>query len=146
MPKRYFDETAEKRIIAAIQEAEARTSGEIMVHIETRCPSDALSRGLQLFRQLGVDQTKLHNGVLIYAAINDRRLAIIADTGINAVVAESFWEQTKAQIIAYFLDEEYTDGLVEGICLVGDALAHYFPVVRDQPNINQLPDEISFGQ
>lgn len=144
MARRYFSEEGQQRIINAIKEVELRTSGEIMVHVESRCFESALERGLELFESLRVHSTDARNGVLIYAAFQDRKLAIIADVGINAVVAENFWDQIKSQIVAYFQDDEYVEGLVEGIHMVGDALERYFPY---QPgDINELPDEISFGE
>lgn len=143
MATRFFSETEKQTIVEAIQNVELRTSGEVMIHIEGRCFENALERGLKLFQQLGVYRTQLRNGVLIYAALQDRKLAIVADEGINAVVAEGFWEQIKAQIVAYFQDDEYVEGLLEGIELIGDALERYFPYQPD--DINELPDEISFG-
>lgn len=144
MARRYFSPEQEVQLLQAIKDAESSTSGEVVLHIENRCLKDVLERAWELFQELNVQDTKLKNGVLIYASFNDRKLAILADEGITAMVADNFWDQIRAQIISYFQDGEFTEGLVEGIGLVGDALATYFP--RQEDTTNELPDTISFGE
>jgi uncharacterized membrane protein len=47
-------------------------------------------------------------------------------------------------MLNHFRDNQFTEGLVEGIMLVGKRLKKHFPHQTD--DINELPDEISFDK
>jgi uncharacterized membrane protein len=123
--------------------AELDTSGEIRVHIDTKCKGEVMNRAFNVFKKLRIDETDLHNGVLFYLAIKNRKFAVIGDTGINKVVPEDFWEDLKHDMLNAFREEKFTDGLVDGITKTGTFLKKYFPYQTD--DLNELPDEISFG-
>lgn len=141
--KDLFTEAQRNTIVAAIQEAEKQTSGEIRVHIENTVKEDPLDRAVDLFYQLDMNQTALRNGVLIYLAVKDRQLAIIGDKGINEVVEEGFWDHIKDTMIAHFKEGQFTEGLSAGIAMAGEALRAYFPYQEDDKN--ELSDDISFN-
>lgn len=143
-PADFLGKEAEKIIVYAIGKAESRTSGEIRVHIESRCKTDVLDRATAVFKTLSMHKTKERNGVLLYLSVNDRKFAIIGDTGINAVVPADFWDSTKEIVISHFKKGEFTEGLLAGIELTGNHLKQYFPHQKD--DVNELPDEISFGK
>jgi len=130
-------------ILDAIKEAEKETSGEIRVHIETRLSGDVLDRASWIFKKIGMDRTKERNGVLFYLAIKNRKFAIIGDTGINARVPEGFWDKIKNVMESDFREKRFSDGLAKGILMAGDQLKEHFPHLAD--DVNELPDEISFG-
>ena len=56
----------EPRIVAAIAEAEKKTSGEIRVYISHKQRHDALSFAKKRFQELGMFRTRQRNAVLIY--------------------------------------------------------------------------------
>ena len=143
-PSEFFGKENGKLIVSAIKQAEAKTSGEIRVHIETRCKSDVLDRAASVFKSLSMHKTKERNGVLFYLSINDRKFAIIGDTGINAVVPADFWDTTKEIVINHFKTGEFTRGLIEGIELTGKHLKQYFP--HQKNDVNELSDDISYGK
>lgn len=140
----FFTKQEKEDISQAIMMAELDTSGEIRVHIENTCKEDVLDRAAYLFRTLGMDRTEKRNGVLIYLAVKNRRFAIIGDTGINQVVPENFWNDTKEIMLNHFRDGKYTDGLIAAIESAGTHLKRHFPYQRN--DVNELSDEISFGK
>ncbi|MBY5951590.1 TPM domain-containing protein [Algoriphagus sp. NF] len=144
MPEKLFSAEDRKTIIAAIQEAENNTSGEIQVHIENHCRIDVLDRAAEVFETLKMHQTKERNGVLFYLAVLDHKFAILGDGGINAVVPDDFWEKIKDHMAALFREQKFTQGLIDGILMAGKELAAHFPHQGDDDE-NELPDEISFG-
>ena len=76
-PADYFSPAEREEICQAITEAEKKTSGEIRVFIEGNCPQDnPLNRAQEVFSQLKMEATAARNGVLIYLAMRDHRLAI----------------------------------------------------------------------
>lgn len=140
----FFTPEQQEDIKLAILDAELDTSGEIRVHIETKCSGDAANRAAHIFEILQMDKTELHNGVLFYLAVRNRKFAVIGDSGINALVDENFWNQIKGILIENFARDKFTEGLVTAIGKVGAELKKYFPHKRE--DVNELPDEISFDQ
>ena len=141
--KDFFNKEEKLEIRKAILNAELDTSGEIRVHIENECKEEVLDRASYLFGKLGMDKTELHNGVLFYLAIKSHKFAIVGDKGINKEVPENFWADIKTQMTEKFNSGEFTEGLSDGITMAGVRLKKHFPHHID--DINELPDEISFG-
>ena len=140
-----FDKAETQLIVATIQEAEKRTSGEIKVHIEAQCPDeDVMERAKVVFGELSLHNTKDRNGVLFYLAHQDRKFAVLGDKGIYEKVPQDFWESTKEKLRAHFKKNEFAEGLCEGIEEAGQQLRTYFPFQSD--DTNELPDDVSFGR
>jgi uncharacterized membrane protein len=140
----FFTKEEKAAIVAAIENAERNTSGEIRIHIENKCPIDVLDRTVKVFSKLDMHKTQQRNGVLIYLAIEDKKFAIIGDAGINSVVPANFWDSVKEQMQAKFVEGNFTDGICIGIEAVGEKLKSFFPYQKD--DVNELSDEISFGK
>ncbi|MGB7785021.1 MAG: TPM domain-containing protein [Salinimicrobium sp.] len=138
----FLTEEDEKEVVAAIQKAEKKTSGEIRVHIEKSSKGDIWNRAMEVFHLLKMDNTKEDNGVLIYVAIDDRNFVIYGDKGINKVVPNDFWETTKDEIVAEFKKGDFKQGLINGILKAGDELQKHFPW-DENTDENQLSDKIS---
>jgi uncharacterized membrane protein len=128
-------------IVSAIQTAEQQTSGEIRVHIDKKCNTDPVKRAVQVFEKLGMHNTALRNGVLIYVSFSDRKLAIIGDQGIDAVVPADFWVSTKDQMIHCFKENRFADGIIAAITEAGMQLKSFFPYMENDEN--ELSNEIS---
>lgn len=141
--KSFFSAEQQNRIVAAIKNAESNTSGEIRVHIENHCKGDILDRSAMVFNILKMDKTAARNGVLIYLAVKDRKFSIIGDEGINKVVEKDFWNDVKDLMAEAFRNNNFTEGIVDGIIRVGEKLKKYFPYKND--DVNELPDDISFN-
>jgi len=133
----------EQEIVAAIREAEQQTSGEIRVHIENTSKVDIETRALEVFSILKMQNTELHNAVLIYIAVKDKAFAIYGDRGINAVVPDSFWDDTKNIIQNHLKKGNNKQALVDGILLAGQQLKEYFPISKNDRN--ELSNTISKG-
>ncbi len=96
---KFLSEADKAILVKEIESAELRTSGEIRVHIESNCSSDPVARAVAVFNTLKMYRTKDRNAVLIYVAYHSRKLAIIGDSGINAVVPDGFWDDVKEVLI-----------------------------------------------
>ncbi len=142
--KDFIGDKGKALIEQAIKEAELNTSGEIRVHLESKCSGDPLQRAVYIFNYLKMYRTQARNGVLVYVAVGSRKFAIIGDAGINAVVPDNFWDGIKEQMQVNFAAGNYVDGLVQAIRESGVSLKRYFPYQSD--DINEQPDEISFGE
>jgi uncharacterized membrane protein len=131
----------------AVREAEAATSAEIRVHLERRVHRlpwqrpDALRRATRVFAHLGMHLTAERHGVLIYLAVEDRKLAIVGDEGIHRFVGDAYWESVRDLMIGRLREGRARDAVVTGIAEVGRVLARHFP--RRPDDRNELGDEVS---
>lgn len=140
---KFFSKEEEASIVAAIQDAERNTSGEIRVHVEVGERTTALSLAARIFNELGMHKTADRNGVLILLEVDRREFAIIGDEGINKVVSQDFWEDERDLMQRNFKQGKFAEGIVLAVEQVGAKLKKFFPYQAD--DVNELPDEISYG-
>ena len=136
----FFSRFDSERIVAAISAAEGRTSAELRVHVTKRVPEDLDLRAQRRFHLLGMAKTEHRNGVLIYIAPRARKFRILGDEGIHAKAGDDFWTGVARVMEAHFRKEQYTEGVVVGIGLLGEELARHFP--RAQDDRDELPNTI----
>ncbi len=141
--KNFFTQKQKDTILSAIREAEQNTSGEIRLHIESRCKDEPLNRAVKVFEKLKMHQTNLRNGALLYLAVKDKKFAIFGDEGINEVVPDDFWDSVKEEMQSLFMEQKFTEGVRYGILQIGEKLKQFFPYQED--DVNELPDDISIG-
>lgn len=139
----FFTSEDRERISKAVQSAEATTSGEIRVFIDDRCGEDPLEKAAFIFQKLNMQETAQRNGVLIYVAMEDHRLAILGDTGIHEKLQAGYWQEVVHGMEDLFRDGRIVDGLVWAVSEVGRRLAVHFPTSGHNPN--ELSDDITFG-
>lgn len=142
--RNFFTKQEKEDITIAIKNAELDTSGEIRIHIEETCKGDARDRAAYIFDKLDMQETEQRNGVLFYLAVKNRKFAILGDAGVNGVVLENFWDDVRDIMLNHFRENNFVDGLVEGITMAGKQLKKHFPYQSD--DVNELSDEISFGK
>jgi uncharacterized membrane protein len=136
----------QRQIVDAIRAAEVTTTGEIKVHVEARCPAaDPYSRAVQLFDKLGLHRTEARNGVLIYAALHERRFAMVGDVGIAEPAGSEFWAEPTRHLSIAFRRGSFGEGLTIAIRAIGERLARRFPFrpVPGAINKDELDNEIS---
>ena len=139
----FLTKEEEQAIVDAIGKAEKATSGEIRVHIEKTTSLSPFDRALEVFYGLKMNETNEQNGVLIYLAVEDKTFAICGDKGINDVVAEDFWDNTKNIMGNHFKSGNFKQGLIDGVLEAGDQLKKYFPYQEN--DTDELSNEISKG-
>jgi uncharacterized membrane protein len=140
--KDFIDALDQKAISDAIAAAEKRCSGEVRVHIQPRSGSaDLRTVAEKTFERLGMTQTKLRNGVLLFIASEEQRFTILGDQGINDKVGEGFWSQIAENLTAAFKEGSYSGGIVAAIKACGDALAEHFPYQSN--DADELSNDIS---
>lgn len=144
--KEFFRPPEKERIVEAVRNAERMTSGEIRVFIESRCRYvDALDRAREIFFNLQMDKTEDRNGVLLYAAMKDRQLAVFGDEGIHHRVGTDYWNREVKTLLKNFNKDDYAEGIRQCVIEIGEALHQHFPYNNDTDK-NELPDDIVFGK
>lgn len=136
----FIERLEDEKIIAAIREAEAKTSGEIRVFISRKEVTNPVAAAQEEFTRMGMTKTDARNGVLIFVAPRSQNFAIIGDIGINQRCGEHFWQEVAGTMGTYFRQAEFTAGIVRVIHQVGALLAEHFP--RRADDKNELSDAV----
>jgi uncharacterized membrane protein len=139
--RKFLSHLDEQRIVAAIQAAEARSSGEIRVDIAHHAVADALAQAQERFRQLDMEKTRDRNGVLIYFAPRSRQFAVFGDTAIHQRCGDTFWGGIAEAMTPLLRDGKFTEAIELAVERVGDVLADHFP--RRPDDQNELPDAVT---
>jgi hypothetical protein len=144
--RRYFPPAACARIGAAIAASEDRHSAEIRFCVEgalelhellRRChPRD---RAVEVFTELRIWDTAQNNGVLIYLLLADRDIEIVADRGLDTLVAPDEWRSVCETIEAGCRTGGHVDAVISGVEQISAKLARHFPPAGAQRN--ELPNE-----
>jgi uncharacterized membrane protein len=139
----FLGEIDEAAVLAAVREAERRTSGEVRVFVSRRrsCKRSVLERARAEFHRLDMDTTDDRNAVLFYVAPKIKAFAVVGDEAIHAKFGQEFWEATAKALEGEFSAGRFTEGLVSGIRRAGNLLAEHFP--RRPNDGNELPDAIA---
>jgi uncharacterized membrane protein len=120
---------------------EKRHRGEIRFIVEAELTTGQLwrdvgsrDRARELFALHGVWNTEENTGVLIYLLLADRRVEVVADRGITALVPETEWQAICRKMEGHFRESRFQEGAIAGIAAVSEVLAFHFPARGDNPN------------
>jgi uncharacterized membrane protein len=140
--KTFFESLDRPAIVEAIRRAEARSYGEIRVHLHRGAVEDARAEAEKTFLKLGMDKTARGSGCLIFIAPVSRTFAVVGGTGIHEKVGDGFWLEARDATLGPFREGRFTDGIVAAVGKLGDALALFFPR-EGTSDRNELPDDVS---
>lgn len=146
-PKQLLPKAEQDFIVAAVKKAEATTTGEIRVYVESHCTYvDAMQRAQELFGSMNMHQTENRNAVLVYLATEDKQFALLGDENIYKLAGGSeFWQGAAFKLQSHLRNGAFAKGLEECVQELGKVLAIHFPFTGTV-NENELPDEIVFGK
>ncbi len=126
--------------MAAIREQENRTSAEIRIVITQKRIWRHTRYAWKTFDQLGMRNTSHRNGVLITLMPRARKVVIIGDVAIHAVVPSDYWQKVIDAMMQKIKDDGPLAALNEGLREIGDTLSTHWP--HESKDVNELPDEI----
>lgn len=95
---------------------------------------------MEQFLAHGIHVTEKRTGVLIYAALSERVVEVVADKGIHARVDPEVWGEVVEQLVRALKTKRPGDGFVEAVERCGAILAEHFP--PGTVNRNELPDHL----
>jgi uncharacterized membrane protein len=149
--RRLLSEADLDAIVAAVREAERATAAEIRVHLERRVAhglrrrtTDPMERARRVFAGLGMHRTAHRHGVLVYLALEDRKLAIVGDEGIHARVGDEYWHGVRDRMVERLRAGAVRGAVVDAVAEVGATLARLLP--RGPDDADELPDDVSLGR
>ncbi len=98
----------------------------------------AHEKAQEQFYARGLHLTEGHTGVMIFCALEERFVEVIADEGIYGKVDKDFWNTTVAALVTHIRSGDLTMGFEQSIEACGTALSGHFPPGASNPN--ELPD------
>jgi uncharacterized membrane protein len=126
-PKKLIKQLPHDTLVAAIREAEQKTSGQIRVLISHKPVDDPVAAAQKEFIRLGMDKSPERNGVLIFIAPRTHKFAVIGDEGVHAKCGDAFWHELAKVMTEYFRKSEFTEGIIHGVRKAGELLEQHFP-------------------
>ncbi|MBH2001557.1 MAG: TPM domain-containing protein [Moraxellaceae bacterium] len=129
---RYFSKRDRLEIAKAVQQAENGHVGEIQVVIEGHIPcsqayhQNTRLRAQQLFAELGVWDTELNSGVLLYLNLCEHKVEIVIDRGLKNAMQTEIWDKVCENIIRLLVERQYLYAVTNGVSEIGGILDQYY--------------------
>ncbi len=136
----FLTDEDETSLVEAIREQEARTSAEIRVCVSYKLIWNHERYAWRKFEETGMRDTAQRNAVLIVMMPRTKKIVVLGDSGVNAVVPPGYWQDAVAAMVRHMHDGGPLDALREGLRRLGDTLSTRWPRAAD--DVNELPDGI----
>ena len=95
---------------------------------------------LREFTARGLTRTKGRTGVLLYIALQERYAEVMADSGIDGLVAADTWRGIIEPLLAAAREDRLTEGLIKAVDGVGAVLAQHVPPVPG--DVDELSNKV----
>jgi putative membrane protein len=92
------------------------------------------------FQKAGIHHTRDKTGVLIFVAVLEQQVVIIADRGVEQALPPKEWQQIQQDFNKIFQAVSPVRSLLEQLDKVRDLFSRYIPQVED--DTNELPDNL----
>ncbi|MGG4605804.1 TPM domain-containing protein [Paenalcaligenes sp. Me131] len=139
---KHFTAQVLDQVAQRIHASEQGHSGELVLAVEAVMPShetDSHLRALEVFGRLRVWDTPLNSGVLLYLALDQRYIEIVADRGITASAEQ--WQAVCTKLQQAFGRKAYVEGLLQAVEDIEAILRRAAPPLSVSDEPNYLPDE-----
>lgn len=142
--RRHFSAEVLSHVAERIRNSEMGHTGELVLAVEAIMPShehDSHQRALEVYGRLRVWDTPLNSGVLLYLALDQRRIEIVADRAISATTEQ--WQTVCTSLQQAFARKEYVEGLLSAVDDIEKILAVHAPIdthLNAESHHNHLPN------
>jgi putative membrane protein len=82
----------------------------------------------------GLQNTVDKTGVLIFLSVEERKIEILGDEGINAKIEQSTWDSFVEKLAIKIREGQPAQGICDLIAEIGVILTQYFPIQPDDEN------------
>jgi len=97
-------------------------------------------KALVAFIEQGLHHTRDSTGILILVSLFERRVHVLADQGINSVVAPQVWDEIVAIVTDGIKQNRTCDAICKAVARCGELLTENFP--RKEDDTDELPNLI----
>ena len=91
-------------------------------------------RAVRHFMESGVYNTRDRTGILIFISELERRVELLADTGISEKIPQQEWDRMVSGIVAGIKQNQLAESLITTIGECGSLLKRHFPIKADDEN------------
>lgn len=123
----FLSQLDDDQLLAAIRQAEAKTSGEIRVFVSHHRIPEPLPAAEKQFRHLGMHKNAQRNGVLIFIVPKSQTFAIFGDAAVHEKCGPQFWHDLRDEMTNHLKAGQVTTALLHAVHKAGDLLAAHFP-------------------
>lgn len=95
-------------------------------------------RALRCFTESGVYKTKDSSGILVFASYLEKKVYILADSGIAEKIEQNLWDSIAAELARNLGQGNGETAFVHAVEQCGSLLAEKFPAKKENPD--ELPD------
>jgi uncharacterized membrane protein len=92
------------------------------------------------FHRYGLHKAAADNGVLIFAALEERQVVVLAGPGIHALVGDEAWKGVRDRLLAQASKGDLAGGFESAIAEAASVLKAHQPGARTSPG--QLDDRL----
>ncbi len=96
-----------------------------------RAASEVREAAVSAFFTEKLYQTKAANGILLYISVLERRVWILADSGINEKIDTNRWQGIVDQVTTGIRKNRSCEAICEAISEIGTILKEHFPIETD---------------
>jgi putative membrane protein len=98
-------------------------------------------RARRCFAEEGLRRTRGRTGILLFVALLERRVVVLADEGIHRVLdPDESWQQVVDLAVAGLREGRAVEGLEAAVRRCGEILARHLPAAERNPN--ELPNRL----
>ncbi len=97
-------------------------------------------RAIRAFHEKGLTRTKDHTGVLFFISLLERKVWVLADSGIHEKIGQETLNKLASQVSKGVAEGRACDALCETIKEAGDLLSRHFPCSPD--DTDELPNGV----
>ncbi len=97
-------------------------------------------RAVRAFYEKGLYKTKKNTGVLFFLSLFERKVWVLADTGIHQKIGQESLNRFASTVTRGIRDGHACEALCEAMEMAGELLALHFPT--EPGDIDELPDEV----
>ena len=108
-----------------------------MIHPE-EFDIEVREKALVSFVEQGLHETRDKTGILILISLFERRVQVLADSGINAKVPENTWDEIVSIITQGLKTGTSCDAICQAVERCGELLQNQFPIKAD--DTDELPN------
>lgn len=96
-------------------------------HVETEVSQSALAA----FYSQGLYKTAAANGILLYISVLEKKVWILADSGINDKISQQTWDVVVDELTTGITEGKQCEAICAAIVSIGNILHDYFPHQKD---------------
>lgn len=104
-------------------------------HVESEVSKSALAA----FYSQGLYRTEADNGILLYISVLEKKVWILADSGINEKIEQAEWNAVVGELTTGIKQGNHCAAICSAITSIGETLEEHFPFTKgDQDELHNL--------